>query len=160
MSCPGASPAVTFIYGDWVALYPAFANVSAGAAQGYFNTATLYCSNRLGPVPTVADLTTLLYLLTAHVAWLFSPRDGQGNPSSSGTSTQSLVGRISDATEGSVSVTTDNQYPPGTAQWYQQTPWGSAYWAATAIYRTMHYRSGRRRYPGPLSSPFLFPNGS
>lgn len=159
MTCNG-TPAVTFNYTNWVAIYSQFAAVSEQAAQGYFDIATLYCANRLGPVRCLNQLTTLLYMLTAHVAWLYSPRDAQGNPSSTGTQTNALVGRINSATEGSVSVQTENLYAEGTAQWYQQTPWGSAYWAATAIFRTMRYRPGVRRPLGFAGTPWLFPNGS
>lgn len=159
MSLPGV-PAVTFVYADWVAIYPQFVAVNQAAAQSFFDLATLYCANRLGPVRTVAQLTSLLYMLTAHVAWLMSPRDAAGNPSSTGTQTQSAVGRMNSATEGSVSISTENNYPEGTAQWYQQTPWGSAFWAATAIYRTMRYRPGVRRIPGFNQQAWLYPNGS
>ena len=154
-----SAPAVTFVYADWIAAYPVFSNVSSGAALNFFNIATLYCSNQLNPVRTVAELTTLLYMLTAHIAWLQSPRDSTGQPSSSGTEFPALVGRVSGATEGSVSVQTENQYPAGTAQWYQQSPWGSAYWEAIKRYRTMRYRPGIRPVPWP-GGPWLYPNGS
>lgn len=154
------TPAVTFVYSDWVAIYPQFSGITAPAAQNYFNIATIYCSNKLRPVRTVEMLTTLLYMLTCHVAWLMAPRDANGNPTSTGTETFGLVGRINSATEGSVSVATENQYPPGTAQWYQQSPWGAAYWAATAIFRTFSYRPGVRPVPGPASQAWLYPNGS
>lgn len=157
------APAVTFNYAQWVAIYPTFALVSEQAATGYFNLATLYCANKLGPVCCVEELTALLYLLTAHVAWLMSPKDAAGNPTSGGGGQiQPVVGRMASATEGSVSISTDNQYPPGSAQWYQQTPWGAAYWAATAIYRTFRWRASPRGALGLSQIPWIYvvpPNG-
>ena len=79
----------------------------------------------------------LLNMLTAHIAALNAPLGGQ--PSSP------LVGRVSNATEGTVTVATDNQYPPGSVQWYQQTKYGAAFWAASAQYRTAIYAPGPRR---------------
>lgn len=133
-----ATPAVTFDYAVWVARYPEFAAVSELQALGYFQEAGLYCANEAcNPAFTV--LPTLLNMLTAHIAWLNAPRDAAGNPASAGQPASSLVGRINSASEGSVSVQTENQYDPGTPQWYQQTKYGSAYWAATAQFRTARY---------------------
>ena len=78
----------------------------------------------------------LLGMVTAHIAALNSPLNGQ--PSST------LVGRINNASEGSVSAQTENLYPPGTVQWWQQTKYGAAFWAASQQYRTMRY------VPGPV----------
>jgi hypothetical protein len=74
-------------------------------------------------------------MLVAHIAVL-----NAAQPKAGGQPMQPLVGRISGATEGSVSVQIQNDYPPGTAQWFQSTRYGSAYFAATAGYRTMRYR--------------------
>jgi hypothetical protein len=54
-------------------------------------------------------------------------------------------GRISSASEGSVSAAFDMNVPPGSAQWWAQTKYGSDYWLAMAPYRTMQYRPGPRR---------------
>lgn len=160
MSFTPPPPAITFVYADWIAVYPMFSGISEPVAQNYFDIATMYCANRLGPVRTLDQLRMLLYLLTCHVAWIMSPKDAAGNPTSgAGANNQGMVGRISSATEGSVSVQTENLYPEGTAQWYQQTEWGSTYWSATAIYRTMRYRPGVRRYGIPYQG-WLYPNGS
>lgn len=118
-----------------------------------FNTATLYCSNKLGPVPNVPLLTQLLYLLTAHVTALNFNPDGTVKPFNS------PVGRLASATEGSVTATFENEYPPGTPQWYQQTSFGAAYWAATANYRTMRYRTPNRCGNGLTGVPWLYGNG-
>ena len=125
--------AVTFSYSAWVARYPQFNYVSPDLALLYFNEATIYCRNDGGgPVPTAALLSTFLNMLTAHIAQISAPVETDG------VTPSSLVGRITNATEGSVSVATAySGDSPGSAAWYNQTPYGAAYWAATAPYRTM-----------------------
>lgn len=149
---------VTFVYADWIAAYPNFSLVNQAAAQSYFNQAGLYLDNTgcspvydadgccYGASSTVyqtIQLTELLYMLTAHIAWLFSPRNAAGQPDSAGTQPPSgIVGRISQATEGTVSVSSEFAGQPGSAAWFQQTPWGAAFWAATAQFRTFRYVPG------------------
>lgn len=124
----------TFSYATWVARYPEFAAVSEPLAQAYWDEATIYWANNgNGPVTTAAIQGTLLNMLTAHIAALYSPRgDGTQDP---GTP----VGRISQASEGSVSVSTEADYPPGSPQWFQQTKYGASFWQATATYRTARF---------------------
>jgi hypothetical protein len=140
--------AVTFDYGAWSARYPELSSsVAQPLAQQYFNEAGLYCDNTASsPIrddSVGGQRSVLLNMLTAHIAALNAPINGQA-PSP-------LVGRISNATEGSVSVQTQNDYLPGTVQWYQQTKYGSAYWAATSAYRTMRYIPGRPRTMDPYN---------
>jgi hypothetical protein len=129
----------TFDYGAWIARYPEFTPVWESLANDYFAEATLYHANDgTGPVRDVGQQLLLLNMLTAHIAQLNKTCDDDDGSAQ-------LVGRITNASEGSVSVAVENDYPPGTAQWYQQTRYGSAYWAATAGYRTAHYVPGFRR---------------
>ena len=70
----------------------------------------------------------LFFLLVAHKAELQNRIDS-GNTG--------MVGRISSASEGSVSVTTDySTSSTALAQWLNQTPYGAEYYALTARYRT------------------------
>ncbi|MDB5777605.1 MAG: hypothetical protein JWP38_3738 [Herbaspirillum sp.] len=128
---------VVFNYATWAVRYPELAvSVAQPLAQEFFNEAQMYCDNT--PTSIVCDLTqrtTLLSMMTAHIAALNAPIGGQ--PASP------LVGRISSASEGSVSVQTQNDYPPGTVQWFQQTKYGSAFWATSAQFRSMQYVAGR-----------------
>lgn len=130
---------VTFDYSAWSAMYPVIAaSVNQQSAQMYFNQAQLYCDNTVCSPVTDASVggqrEMFLYMLTAHIALLNAPINGQPpNP---------LVGRISNATEGSVSVQTQMDYPPGSPQWYMQTQPGASYWAASAGYRVMQYVPG------------------
>ena len=148
---------VTFDYTWFQQRYPDLARwVSPEMGQFYFDMATLYCDNSQGgpqPPPfvyqfgyigqyatgsVVTDIPTrqiLLGLLTAHIATLNAPLNGQA-PSS-------LVGRINSATEGSVSVSVDYPTTNPDAAWFNQTKPGAMFWQATARYRQARY------YPGP-----------
>lgn len=139
--------AVVFNYQNWVARYPEFKDsVNSVLAQQYFNEAQLYCDNTdCSPVrddSAGGQRATFLNMLTAHIAALNAVVNGQA-PSP-------LVGRISNASEGSVSVATENNYPPGTAQWFQQTKYGSAFYAASAQFRTMFRAPGRMFIADPF----------
>lgn len=135
---------VTFNYATWVAQYPEFSQVTSPTAQGYFDSATLYLNNSATSV--VTNLTTrkqLLYLLTAHLAFIFSGKNGQGAPG--------LVGRVANAAEGSVNVGAEMPSAPSAA-WFNQSPYGAAFWQATLRYRTA-------RWTTP-SQPFYQPRGA
>ena len=130
---------VTFdsnVWSRWNAAYPEFSNIDQGQAAGFWTLAGLYHNNTgTGPVDDAAQQEALMGLLTAHIAFL---RVGTaGNPSAA---SQGLVGRVSSASMGGISVSTDLQGMPGTAAWFSASPWGLSYWQATASYRTMHYR--------------------
>jgi hypothetical protein len=135
---------VVFDYAAWALRYPELAaSVPQPLAQQYFNEAQLYCDNT--PCSPIRDWkpggerAMLLNMVTAHIAALNAPIGGQGS--------SPLVGRINSATEGSVSVQSQLDMPPGTAQWFAQTKFGLAFWTATAQYRTMRY------VPGPVFDP-------
>ena len=144
------APIVVFDPVAFTAAFPDFANCSGPQLQGYFDRATLMFANA-GWTGALPQAPTLLNLLTAHIAWLNAPRDANDNPSSAGQPASPLVGRISNASEGSVSVQTENDYPPGSAQWFQQTKYGAIYWQMAAQFRTMHY-APRRPRGGPVPS--------
>jgi hypothetical protein len=134
---------VTFNYAEWIAQYPMF-NVAPTittelVAQNYFNMAgMLYLRNDgSGPISNPERQKFLLYLLTCHLAALIT---GYGGQAPSG-----LVGRVSSASEGSVSVSVDFPSSPNGA-WFNMTPWGALYWQATASLRTMQYRGGPTRF--------------
>lgn len=135
---------VTFNYANWALLFPQFSNLTQTQVTTLIlPLAEQYCRNDGGgPVSSCATQTNLLNLMVAHVAQLMF-----------GSATQPLsplVGRLSNATEGSVSVGVDFPTTPNNA-WFSQTPFGAAFWQATAPYRTMRYLPGRRQ----LFSPWL-----
>ena len=76
----------------------------------------------------------LLYLLTAHIAAIAQgTNDGSGNI----TPPLGIVGRINNASEGDVSVSSEWQAPPNASQaYFTQTKYGAQYWTMTARYRT------------------------
>jgi hypothetical protein len=132
---------VTFDYDAWVALFPEFASVSEATATAYFNMTTPWVDNTaLGYVSDLNVRATLLNFLVAHIAAILNGVNGQvASP---------LVGRVSNATEGSVSVATD--FPTTiNGAWLNQTKYGALFWAASAPYRTMVYAA-------PLQ-PFFIP---
>jgi hypothetical protein len=133
---------VQFDYGRWRARYPEFTQVQPDTAQEYFGEATLHLRNDgTGPVHDAETQFRLLNMLTAHIAALNAP-SADGQPASP------LVGRISNASEGSVSVQMENDYPPGSPQWYQSSKYGAAFWAATVAYRGAHYLSNKKPVVG------------
>ncbi len=138
---------VGFNYAQWVAMFPEFAAVREGTAQGYFTLATTFCRNDGGgPVPTQELQSTLLNTLTAHVAQLFwTPPGAQPNQ---------LTGRITDATEGSVSVSTELMSTITANQaWFMQTKYGVMYWQMTAPFRTMRYTIANPNFVDPWVRP-------
>lgn len=126
-------PVVVFDYATWSARYPELAAaLSPAVAQAYFDEASLYLDNtEASPVCDPGQRATLLNMITAHIAAMNMPGSSP------------LVGRITSATEGSVSVQAAYaDATPGSMAWYVQTKYGAAYWAATARYRTGFYTPG------------------
>lgn len=121
------------------ARYPEFAAVSNDLLALYFDEAGLYLSNKdNSPVQDVSRRTVLLNMLTAHIGALGGALSATGKAQP--------VGRITSATEGSVSVSFDAGAVPGSAEWYSQTQYGAAYWKATASLRGMRYIACPLRY--------------
>ena len=124
-------PSVVFDPSAFQARYPEFATLSAMTLGLYFAEATIYLDNTdCSRVTDLGQRAVMLNAIVAHIAALADPN-------------RALVGRISTATEGSVSVSADMGPPSGSAAWFQQTKYGAAYWQMTAAYRTAHYIPGR-----------------
>jgi len=128
--------------------YPQFVAVNNDLLAAYFDEAGLYLSNTAcSPVQNIQRRTLLLWMLTAHIAYLngaLSP-DGSTPP----------VGRVSSATEGSVSASFDYVAPtPGSGPWFNTTQWGAAFWQATSSLRGFRYRSRPTRVEGFNGYPF------
>lgn len=119
-----------FNYAAWTTRYPEFGAVSEQLAALFFSEATLYLDNTdASPVQDVSKRLMLLNMLTAHIAAL----------SGAGGRDAGMVGRVSSASEGSVSVSTDSGLAAGTAPWFQQTSYGLSFWQATKTYRSATY---------------------
>lgn len=136
-------------YATWQATYPEFSSTSQQQFNTYYAMAQVFVRNDGGG--SVGDATlqmALLQMATAHVAKLSAP------PGELPTD-PSIVGRISNAAEGSVNVASEMDVPPGTAQWWNQTRYGAMVWVAMAPSRTMRYLPGSRR----ISDPFISSSG-
>jgi hypothetical protein len=136
--CPPETPVipgvVVFNLTEFTTAWPEFAGVSAGAASAMFSLSELNlknCCRSAVPNPNVRQ--QLLYLLTAHMLFLFSPGTWNANTPRNG-----FVGRISSASEGSVSVSAEFPQSPNAA-WFNQTQYGSTFWLLTMSVRTMRY---------------------
>lgn len=160
--CCDTTPVVTFDttwFTTFRAMFPVFDCLTQEQVGAYFNFAGLYVANsRFNPA--ICILPQLLYLVTAHIAWLLSPKDANGNPTADGGGSSGgggLVGRISSATQGSVSVTTDLAVQPGSEAWYAQSQWGLMAWTAMAGYRTARYTVSPTMVGGPVfpGAPWL-----
>lgn len=157
------SPGVTFNYAAWVGAFPVFSAVSSEQGQMYFDIATLYYNN-CGWTGSLKIAPTLLNLLTSHIAWLLSPRDASGNPAAAGAPPPATVGRISNASEGSVSVTLElNPSGSPSESFFTQTEYGLMFWQATAQFRTAFYAAqptfipdGAYPYVGPLAGRLVY----
>jgi hypothetical protein len=136
-----------FDFATWAARYPELASISSVLAGAYFSEACLYLDNTDASLVKDANIRLmLLNILTAHIAKM--------NAAINGIPASDIVGRISNATEGSVSVGAELQLPQGIPQWYGQTRYGIAYWTAMAPYRTMRYRVGKLYNPDPYA-PYI-----
>ena len=138
-----------FNYAAWLAVYPEFSSpggstpVTSDQANAYFGIATsLQVNDGSGPVSSAVQQAAMLNALTAHIAALFSTPAGSPSPSP-------LVGRISSATEGSVSVTAEwaAQVSDNEA-FYLQTKYGALYWQMRKAFLTMRYVP--KRIGGPV----------
>ena len=132
-----------FNFDVWNASFPEFSNISAVQAQAYWIEATLIWRNDGGgPVQDAGQQGAILNLLTAHIAFLSVGINGNPSPASQG-----LVGRVTSATQGSVSVSTE--LPPGIDPYLAQSEYGVRYWRITAPFRTFVYRPSRNSHSLP-----------
>lgn len=134
----GSNGVVTFDYATWAAQYPELATpTTAPMAQNDFNQAELYLDNTpcspVQPATPGGRRETILYLLTSHIAALTIRSNAAAD--ASGT----LVGRMSNSSEGSVSAGFALDGLPGSAAWFAQTRYGLSAWQALAPYRTALY---------------------
>lgn len=138
VSTPPVHGVVIFDPAAFIVEYPEFTGIPGGVLTRNFNHAALQLNNGCGSyVRDATQRETLLNMLTAHLTFLNQgSNDGAGNV----LPPPGVVGRINDATEGSVSVAAGWSAPPNASQaWLIQTKYGAEYWAATARYRTMRY---------------------
>lgn len=144
---------VQLTYLQWLQMFPEFETTVSQFFWGLLMgmASSLSRNDGGGPVTNAQLQTNLLSLAIAHLAFIFA-----------GTNTQpasQIVGRIASATEGSVSVTTDNGTVTSSSQaFWQQSKYGSMWWQMSLPFRTFRYLPPSRPGCGPL--PWTYPNGS
>lgn len=139
-----------FQYSIWAQRFPTFAvTIQAPFAQLLYSEALL--------IPEGSQITNnwclpsssiivMMNLLVAHLAFL-TQRD------------PSAVGRISDATQGSVSTSLSYPSDQGATQsWYAQSQYGAELWRMMAPYRTARYVLGPAVIARPGLGVSLFSN--
>lgn len=131
---------VVFDFARFIARYPEFATLDPALAGLFFNEAAMFLNNTpTSPVTDTAMREMMLFMLTAHIALIEQRARASGG---------ALVGPITSASEGSVSVSTSMQIASPTVAWYMQTPYGAAYYTATQAYRMARWIPGRLPYLG------------
>lgn len=133
---------VAFIYAQFIAAFPEFTNppgpTETAVTTVYEPLAEVYCRNDGGgPVTSATLQIALLNMMTAHVtALLFGMPNYAGGVWTFQPSP--LVGRVNQASEGSVSVSVDMPSSPNSA-WFNQTKYGAMYWQAILPLRLGKY---------------------
>lgn len=131
-------PSVVFDPTSFVQRFPAFAWLNYPVLNDYFTEATMLIANDdTSLIQDLAQRKVILNLLVAHLAALNSGENGQA-PSG-------LIGRVSSASEGSISVSTDYTSNSELAQWFNQTRYGAELWILLARYRQFRYVAPIRR---------------
>lgn len=129
--------------------FTAYAAANPASLQSFFDEAGQFYlrNNDCSPVQDITRRTLLLNMCVAHIAFIGGALSADGQPRP--------VGRMSDATEGSVSASFEGVPPtPGTGAWFQQSQYGAAFWQATTSLRGFHYSPRPTRVGGPF--PFGF----
>lgn len=131
---------ITFVPADFKLAWPEFAGVADARCTSMFNIAatTILDNTDNSPVMDADARTNLFYLLVGHLLVLYG---GAPIVRADGTLNNTPPGRISSATQGSVSTSFELQMPQGSAlaAWYNQTQYGLMYWMATAQCRRFTY---------------------
>jgi hypothetical protein len=129
---------VTFVVADFQSQYPAFASTPTGLLTQYFTMAESFLDNT--PHSVVQDLdrrTQLLYLITAHIAFLFGRAAGDDGQNAA------IVGQMTSGSEGSVSVAFAASANRSAAFWMMSI-YGAMYWQMVLPYRSFRYAPAPR----------------
>lgn len=131
---------VTFDPAAFKVAYPEFAGATDARCQAQFDIAQYTLDNTdNSPVMDVHFRSTLFNLIVAHLLLLLGTAP---TVRPDGTVDNTPPGRISSATEGTVSVS--SEYNAGTQAsasmaYWTQTKYGAQFWAATARFRSFRY---------------------
>ena len=131
---------LAFDYDAFIAAFPGLAGTPGPVASAQWDMAGLYFAN-LADNPAVTRGPTvmrqLLNLVTAHLLTLL------GYPAACGATAgtpSGVVGRVSSASEGSVSVSSEWKGSGSPSEdWWLQTQYGAMFWTATSQFRLFRY---------------------
>jgi len=146
--CGPISPQLGVVVFDAVAFlsqYPQFTNIPQPALQGNFIGATQLLNNTC--CSAIKDAPTreyFLFLLVAHITKLLN---GDNTTPATG-----VVGRVSEAQQGSVRVRSEMGGLRTTTEleaYFLQTQFGAMFWTMTAQFRTMRYFAPAQRQYTP-----------
>jgi len=137
------SSVVVFDPASFAAAYPAFAAYNSAnptALQFYFDQAAAFFVNNTitSNIQNVDKRRLLLWMVTAHLAQLAGVASATGAADAA-----KQVGRISQASEGSVSASFDAGPVTGSQAYWMQTQYGAQYWAASNFARRFRYVAPR-----------------
>lgn len=122
-------------YVAFIGAFPEFSAVPFPRTQALFSLAecTLLDNTPGSPVVDICYRTHLFYLLMGHLLLLLG--------SSPTTPDNTPPGRLSTATEGTITAGFEYLIPAGSmsAPWYLQTKYGALYWTATVRFRSLRY---------------------
>lgn len=131
---------VTFDPAAFKAAYPEFASTPDARCQLMFDQAqyTLLDNVENAPPMDVTFRANLFNLIVAHLLLLLGTAPAP-NPDGSVDSTP--PGRISQATQGTVSTSFELKVTDqnASATWWNQTKYGAMFWAATVRFRSFRY---------------------
>lgn len=129
---------ITFVPADFKLNYPEFTSTPDARTLVMFGIAeqSLLDNSDGSPVMDTAYRTQLFYMLVAHLLVLL----GTGSGGAPGT-INAPPGRLSSATEGTVSTAFEYNMPQGSAMaaWYLQSKYGAMFWTSTARFRSAIY---------------------
>ncbi len=140
--------AAIFDYEKWAAMFPYLAagGVTEPIASAFFDVAELLFNNTdCSPITDPDKRLVYLNYAVAHLARL------AGYPIAAGGSAvpSDTVGRVSSATEGTVSVSFDYGSVSENQAWWIQTPEGATFWQLTRAFRIGRYIAPPPRDFGP-----------
>lgn len=139
-----------FDYAAFSALFPELVagGVTEPIATALFGVAGLMLDNTdCSIVPDPAVRLTFLNYIVAHLASV----SGYPVPAGGSAAPSGIVGRISSATEGTVSVASELAGVTNAQAWWMQSQYGATFWQLTRGLRTMQYRGVAPRYFGPAA---------
>ena len=118
---------IIFDKDEFLAAYPEFITVSDAQLNNYFDIGTGILSPVVGKVVCQAEkLKNMLYLLTAHIAFLMTRGAG-------------VTGALTNATEGSVTAGFAQIPSALNAAWFNQSQYGMLFWQLAKPYMSGRY---------------------